>query len=160
RLSVLVQVPAVHDRGRAPRSHRDRAGGPGRPVVRCDQSSAQRRSRQARDVPDGRDRAGPLHVRLRPPDRAFLRARERARRCAAGPVVLQADDLPSAREAARCALTHRAAAPTTVKEVAMAIERTATGIWRGTLKEGSGTITSTSDVLRDVPFSFATRFEN
>nr|PZN74852.1 MAG: OsmC family peroxiredoxin [Pseudomonadota bacterium] len=42
----------------------------------------------------------------------------------------------------------------------MAIERTATGIWRGTLKQGNGTIASTSDVLRDVPFSFATRFEN
>lgn len=42
----------------------------------------------------------------------------------------------------------------------MAIERTATGTWRGTLKQGSGTIASTSDVLRDVPFSFATRFEN
>lgn len=42
----------------------------------------------------------------------------------------------------------------------MAIERTSTGTWRGTLKQGNGTIASTSDVLRDVPFSFATRFEN
>lgn len=42
----------------------------------------------------------------------------------------------------------------------MAIERTATGTWRGTLKQGNGTISSTSDVLRNVPFSFATRFEN
>ncbi len=42
----------------------------------------------------------------------------------------------------------------------MAIERTATGVWRGNLKGGNGTITSTSDVLREAPFTFATRFEN
>lgn len=42
----------------------------------------------------------------------------------------------------------------------MAIERTATGTWRGNLKQGNGTIASTSDVLRNVPFTFATRFEN
>lgn len=42
----------------------------------------------------------------------------------------------------------------------MAIERTATGIWRGKLKDGSGTIGSASGVLGDVPFSYATRFEN
>lgn len=42
----------------------------------------------------------------------------------------------------------------------MAIERTASGLWRGTLKDGNGTIASTSGVLQDVPFSFATRFEN
>jgi osmotically inducible protein OsmC len=41
-----------------------------------------------------------------------------------------------------------------------AIERTATGIWRGDLKSGSGTITATSGVLRDTQFSYATRFEN
>ncbi|HEU4618496.1 MAG TPA: OsmC family protein [Gammaproteobacteria bacterium] len=41
-----------------------------------------------------------------------------------------------------------------------AIERTATGTWRGNLKGGSGTISSTSNVLREVPFSYATRFEN
>jgi lipoyl-dependent peroxiredoxin len=42
----------------------------------------------------------------------------------------------------------------------MAIERTASGVWRGNLKAGSGTIASTSAALRDVPFTFATRFEN
>lgn len=42
----------------------------------------------------------------------------------------------------------------------MAIERTATGTWRGNLKSGSGTIGSTSGVLSDTPFTFATRFEN
>ncbi len=42
----------------------------------------------------------------------------------------------------------------------MAIERTATGNWRGNLKSGSGTISSTSGVLSDSPFTFATRFEN
>jgi lipoyl-dependent peroxiredoxin len=42
----------------------------------------------------------------------------------------------------------------------MAIERTASGTWRGDLKTGSGAITATSGVLHDTPFSYATRFEN
>lgn len=41
-----------------------------------------------------------------------------------------------------------------------AIERTASAVWRGDLKGGSGSIGSTSGVLDDTPFSFATRFEN
>jgi osmotically inducible protein OsmC len=41
-----------------------------------------------------------------------------------------------------------------------AIERTATGVWRGNLKGGSGSISSTSGVLKETPFSYATRFEN
>jgi osmotically inducible protein OsmC len=41
-----------------------------------------------------------------------------------------------------------------------AIERTATGVWHGNLRSGSGTISGTSGVLSDAPFSFATRFEN
>jgi osmotically inducible protein OsmC len=41
-----------------------------------------------------------------------------------------------------------------------AIERTASGTWRGDLKTGSGTIGATSGVLKDTPFSYATRFEN
>ncbi len=41
-----------------------------------------------------------------------------------------------------------------------AIERTATGTWRGDLRGGKGSIGSTSGVLQDTPFSFATRFEN
>lgn len=40
-----------------------------------------------------------------------------------------------------------------------AIERTASGSWRGDLRGGSGTINSSSGVLSDTPFSFATRFE-
>lgn len=41
-----------------------------------------------------------------------------------------------------------------------AIERTASSVWRGDLKTGNGAITATSGVLRDTPFSYATRFEN
>jgi osmotically inducible protein OsmC len=41
-----------------------------------------------------------------------------------------------------------------------AIQRTATGTWHGDLKKGNGTIDATSGVLKQVPFSFATRFEN
>ncbi len=41
-----------------------------------------------------------------------------------------------------------------------AIERTASGVWRGDLRSGSGQIESTSGVLHETPFTFATRFEN
>jgi osmotically inducible protein OsmC len=41
-----------------------------------------------------------------------------------------------------------------------AIERTATGVWQGTLKGGKGSMSTTSKVLENVPFTFATRFEN
>ncbi len=41
-----------------------------------------------------------------------------------------------------------------------AIERTSSGTWRGDLKTGAGTISATSGVLRDTPFTYATRFEN
>jgi osmotically inducible protein OsmC len=37
--------------------------------------------------------------------------------------------------------------------------RKANAIWRGTLKEGKGTISSGSGVLTNVPYSFAQRFE-
>jgi osmotically inducible protein OsmC len=41
-----------------------------------------------------------------------------------------------------------------------AIQRKATGTWRGDLRSGSGQIDSPSGVLNQTPFSFATRFEN
>ena len=42
-----------------------------------------------------------------------------------------------------------------------AIERTASGVWRGDLKSGNGQIdTPSSGVLSQAPFTFATRFEN
>jgi len=41
-----------------------------------------------------------------------------------------------------------------------AILRTATGTWRGDLKNGKGTMEATSGVLNNTPFTFATRFEN
>ena len=41
------------------------------------------------------------------------------------------------------------------------IERTATGRWSGDLRTGSGKIDApVSGVLKDVPFTYATRFEN
>lgn len=40
----------------------------------------------------------------------------------------------------------------------MAIKRQATANWKGTGKEGSGTVTTTSGVLKDTPHSFHTRF--
>ncbi|MDE3120405.1 MAG: OsmC family peroxiredoxin [Paracoccaceae bacterium] len=40
------------------------------------------------------------------------------------------------------------------------IEKTGLASWTGGLKDGSGTIGTGSGVLSDVPFSFATRFED
>lgn len=40
------------------------------------------------------------------------------------------------------------------------MERTASAVWNGSLKEGKGTISTPSGVLSDAPYSFLTRFEN
>jgi osmotically inducible protein OsmC len=40
------------------------------------------------------------------------------------------------------------------------MERTASAVWNGSLKEGKGTITTQSGLLSDAPYSFVTRFEN
>jgi len=40
------------------------------------------------------------------------------------------------------------------------MERKASAIWHGTLKEGKGTISTDSGVLHDAQYSFSTRFEN
>jgi osmotically inducible protein OsmC len=40
------------------------------------------------------------------------------------------------------------------------IERTASAVWHGDLRGGSGQINSTSGVLNATPVTFATRFEN
>lgn len=39
------------------------------------------------------------------------------------------------------------------------MERTSTAQWKGTIKEGSGTITAPSGVLNNSPYSYLTRFE-
>jgi len=40
----------------------------------------------------------------------------------------------------------------------MAFNRKASAVWNGSVKEGSGKITSTSGVLNETPYSFAARF--
>lgn len=40
------------------------------------------------------------------------------------------------------------------------MQRKASAIWHGTLKEGNGTISTESGVLKDAQYSFSTRFEN
>jgi osmotically inducible protein OsmC len=40
------------------------------------------------------------------------------------------------------------------------IEKSASAVWTGSLKEGGGTITTGSGALSATPFTFATRFEN
>lgn len=40
------------------------------------------------------------------------------------------------------------------------MQRKASAVWKGGLKDGKGTISSTSGVLSSTPYSFGTRFEN
>jgi osmotically inducible protein OsmC len=40
------------------------------------------------------------------------------------------------------------------------MERTASAVWNGSLKEGKGTIATQSGILSDAPYSFVTRFED
>lgn len=40
------------------------------------------------------------------------------------------------------------------------IKRTAEAVWKGDLRSGKGRIASSSGVLKDTPYSFATRFED
>ena len=40
------------------------------------------------------------------------------------------------------------------------MNRKASARWNGSLKEGKGTISTDTGVLRDTPYSFSTRFEN
>ena len=40
------------------------------------------------------------------------------------------------------------------------MERQASAVWKGGLKDGKGTISTPSAVLKDTPYSFTTRFEN
>lgn len=40
------------------------------------------------------------------------------------------------------------------------MERKASAVWRGGLKDGKGTLTAPSGVLSNTPYSFHTRFEN
>jgi len=40
------------------------------------------------------------------------------------------------------------------------MQRTATAVWNGGLKDGNGAITTQSGVLSSTPYSFVTRFEN
>ena len=40
------------------------------------------------------------------------------------------------------------------------MKRKASAVWRGGLKDGKGTISGESGVLKETPYSFSTRFEN
>ena len=40
------------------------------------------------------------------------------------------------------------------------MDRTATAVWKGNLKEGAGTIDTQSGALKDAPYSFKMRFED
>ena len=40
------------------------------------------------------------------------------------------------------------------------MQRTASAVWNGSLKDGKGTISTPSGVLSSAPYSFLTRFEN
>jgi osmotically inducible protein OsmC len=40
------------------------------------------------------------------------------------------------------------------------MQRKASAVWKGGLKDGTGTVSATSGVLSNTPYSFTTRFEN
>lgn len=40
------------------------------------------------------------------------------------------------------------------------MQRTASAVWTGSLKDGRGTISTQSGILSNTPYTFATRFEN
>ena len=40
------------------------------------------------------------------------------------------------------------------------MQRKASAVWKGGLKDGKGTVSSTSGILSNTPYSFTTRFEN
>ena len=40
------------------------------------------------------------------------------------------------------------------------MQRKASAVWKGGLKDGKGTISSASGILSNTPYSFTTRFEN
>jgi lipoyl-dependent peroxiredoxin len=40
------------------------------------------------------------------------------------------------------------------------MQRKASAVWKGGLKDGKGSVSSASGVLKETPYSFATRFEN
>ncbi len=40
------------------------------------------------------------------------------------------------------------------------MQRYASAVWQGSLKEGKGTLSTNSGVLKETPYSFAKRFEN
>ena len=40
------------------------------------------------------------------------------------------------------------------------MQRKASAVWKGGLKDGKGTVSSASGVLKDTPYSFSTRFED
>ena len=40
------------------------------------------------------------------------------------------------------------------------MKRTATAIWNGTIKEGKGNITTSSEVLNEAPYSYTSRFKD
>jgi len=40
------------------------------------------------------------------------------------------------------------------------MQRKASAVWKGGLKDGNGTVSATSGILSNTPYSFTTRFEN
>ena len=42
----------------------------------------------------------------------------------------------------------------------MKVDRKAEALWLGTLREGKGTLTTQSGILKDAPYTFKTRFES
>lgn len=54
--------------------------------------------------------------------------------------------------------THPTGKPKQAKEISM--DRSASAVWHGGLRDGKGMISTQSGVLKDTQYSFGTRFEN
>ncbi len=48
--------------------------------------------------------------------------------------------------------------PATQRPIKHPMKRTASAVWNGTLKQGSGTLTTQTGVLKETPYSFRSRF--
>ena len=59
-----------------------------------------------------------------------------------------------------CVVLERIGVPKSTLNIKEIMQRKASAIWRGSLKDGKGSISTDSGTLKDTQYSFSTRFEN
>jgi osmotically inducible protein OsmC len=70
------------------------------------------------------------------------------------------DPVPVAQERSRAIVTPGRERRLTVQPRRNRMDRSATAIWKGNLKEGAGTLETQSGALKSLPYSFKGRFED